>query len=190
MASRTQIVCLCEGEKGASIDEVFINKFIRAMKPSWLRPEGSNIVRMEPRGGRKQLIADMPNQLRLCLNAGADKTLMVSADCDDDCADGEGLKAKFWEEANRQGITREQFERVVFVFAKDRLENWFEFLLSGKTDESKEGPRVKHNRTAADAAKKLVVMCQAGSPVVGMPPSLQWSCKNWRSLAERMTRST
>ncbi len=186
MASRTQIVCLCEGEKGASIDVVFINKLIRTINPSWLRRDGANYVRMEPRGGRKVVIADMPNQLRLCLNAGGDTTLMVWADCDHDCADGEVLKAKFWEEAERQGIAREQFDRVVFVFAKDRLENWIEFLRTGTTDESNEGPRVKNNRAVADAAKKLAAMCQAGSPVEGMPPSLQWSCKNWRAFAARM----
>ena len=75
MASRTQIVCLCEGTKGASIDEVFINKLIRTIKPSWLRRDGANYVRMEARGGRKEVIAEMPNQLRLCVNAGGDTTL-------------------------------------------------------------------------------------------------------------------
>jgi len=169
VASRTQIVCLCEGKKGASIDEVFINKLIRTIKPNWLRPVGANYVRMEPRGGRKEVIAEMPNQLRLCLNAGGDTTLMVWADCDHDCADGEVLKAKFWEEAERQGITKEQFDRAVFVFAKDRLENWIEFLQTGNPDEAKEGPRVTHNRTAADAAKKLAEFCKAGRSVDGMP---------------------
>jgi hypothetical protein len=186
VASRTQIVCLCEGAKGASIDEVFINKLIGTIKPSWLRREGTNYVRMQPRGGRKEVITEMPNQLRLCLNAGADKTLMVWADCDHDCADSEVLKAKFWEEAKRQGITKEQFDRVVFVFAKDRLENWIEFLQTGKTDESSEGPRVKHNREAADAAKKLADFCKDNKPVPGIPRSLQWSCKNWHALRERM----
>ncbi|MEX1039861.1 MAG: hypothetical protein WDZ51_04480 [Pirellulaceae bacterium] len=185
MASRTQIVCLCEGEKGASIDEVFINKLIKTIKPRWLRRDGSNYVRMEPRGGRKYVIAEMPNQLRLCLNAGGDTTLMVWADCDDDCAGCEELKAKFWEEAQRQGITNEEFDRVVFVFAKDRLENWIQFLQTGTTDESNEGPRVKNNRAAADAAKKLAEICQAGGPVSGMPPSLQWSCKNWHGLVKK-----
>jgi hypothetical protein len=186
VASRTQIVCLCEGEKGASIDEVFINKLIRTIKPSWLRRDGANYVRMEPRGGRKEVIAEMPNQLRLCLNAGGDTTLMVWADCDDDCADGDVLKVKFWEEAKRQGITKQEFDRVVFIFARDRLENWIEFLQTGKTDESSEGPRVKHNRDAADAAKKLAYFCKDNKPLPDIPPSLEWSCKNWRALAERM----
>jgi len=31
----------------------------------------------------------MPQELRNCLDAGADKTLMVWADCDDNCTDGE-----------------------------------------------------------------------------------------------------
>jgi hypothetical protein len=189
VASRTEIVCLCEGEKGASIDGVFINKLIRTIKPNWLRRDGANYVRMEPRGGRKEVIAEMPNQLRLCLNAGGDTTLMVWADCDHDCADGDALKAHFWREAERQGIAPEQFDRVVFIFAKDRLENWIEFLQTGNTDESKGGPRVKHNRAAAEAAKKLAEFCKAGKPIDGMPPSLQWSCRNWRALVERMKRS-
>lgn len=75
---------------------------------------------------------------------------------------------------------------TVFIFAKDRLENWIEFLITGNTDESKEGPRVKHNRAVANAAKKLADICKAGKSVDGMPPSLVWSCRNWRALAERM----
>jgi hypothetical protein len=189
VASRTQMVCLCEGRKGESIDEVFINKLMRTIKPSWIRPEGTNIVRIEPCGGRKEVIARTPGQLRLCLGAGGDTTLMVWADCDDDCTDGDALKATFWEEAARQGITKEQFDRVVFIFAKDRLENWVEFLRAGSTDESNEGPRVKHNREVADAAKKLAGYCKARAQVDRMPPSLQWSCKNWRALDERLKKS-
>jgi hypothetical protein len=109
---------------------------------------------------------------------------MVWADCDDDCADGDALKAHFWGEAELQGIARAQFDRVVFVFAKDRLENWIEFLQTGTTDESKEGPREKKNREVADAAKTLAKMCHEGHRVEDMPPSLQWSCKNWRALVE------
>ncbi|HWE94751.1 MAG TPA: hypothetical protein VG269_12370 [Tepidisphaeraceae bacterium] len=186
MASRTQIVCLCEGVKGESIDEVFINKLVRTIRPIWVRPQGTNYMRIEPCGGRSDVIARMPAELRSCLNAGGDTTLMVWADCDDNCADGEALKGSFRQEAQRQGITTEQFDRVVFIFAKDRLENWIEFLQTGNTDESKEGPRVKHNRTVADAAKKLADFCRAGKLVDGIPPSLQWSCRNWRALAERM----
>jgi hypothetical protein len=187
VASRTQIVCLCEGTKGASIDEVFINKLIKCLDPTWLRPSGgSNTIRLVPCGGRKALIAKMPPELHSCLAAGAQTTLVVWGDCDDDCDDGEALKTAFWKEAERQGTAKEQFDRVVFIFAKDRLENWIEFLQAGKTDESEEGPRVKHNRIAADAAKKLADHCKAGKPVDDMPPSLQWSCRNWRALAERM----
>jgi hypothetical protein len=111
---------------------------------------------------------------------------MAWADCDDDCADGEALKAEFWRAAQQRGVSKQDFDRVVFVFAKDRLENWIEFLQTGNTDESKEGPRVKHNRVVADAAKTLAGYCRGGRPVEGMPPSLQWSCRNWRALVERM----
>ena len=186
MASRTQIVCLCEGRKGESIDEVFINRLMKSLKPAWIRQDGSNVVRPVPCGGRKELLEKMPSELQRCLDAGGDTTLMVWADCDDNCADGDALKLQFWHEANRQGIVREQFELVVFIFAKDRLENWTEFLQTGNTDESKEGPRVKHNRAVADAAKKLAEFCKAGKPLDGIPKSLQWSCRNWRALAKRM----
>jgi len=185
VASRTQIVCVCEGERG-SIDAVFINKLMKTLKPAWIRPQGSNVARLVPCGGRKALIEKMPTELQGCLTAGGDTTLMVWADCDHNCADGEALKTAFWKEAERQGIAKEQFDRVVFIFAKDRLENWIEFLQTGITDESKEGPRVRHNRTVAEAAKKLEEFCTAGESVDGMPPSLQWSCRNWRALAERM----
>ncbi len=50
---------------------------------------------------------------------------------------------------------------------------WIEFLLTGKTDETEEGPRVKSGRDVAVAAKKLADLCKPGKPVDGMPPSLQ-----------------
>ena len=53
----------------------------------------------------------MPKELKDCLGAGGHTTLMVWADCDDDCDDPEALKAHFWKEAQRQAITKEQFER-------------------------------------------------------------------------------
>ena len=185
MASRTQVVCLCEGRKGESIDEVFINRLMKSLKPAWIRQDGSNVVRLVPCGGRSQVVETMPLELQRCLEAGGDTTLMVWADCDDNCANGDALKEHFWREARQRGISREQFEQVVFVFAKDRLENWIEFLQTGTTDESNEGPRVKNNRAVADAARKLAEMCQAGELVQSMPPSLQWSCKNWRALVQR-----
>jgi len=187
VASRTRLVCMCEGTEGESIDEVFINRLIKSLKPSWLRPEGSNIVRMVPCGGRKSLIEKMPEELRNCLAVGGDTTLMVWADCDDDCIHGDALKEIFWAEAQKREIRKQDFDSIVFIFAKDRLENWIEFLQTGETDESKEGPRVKHNRQVADAAKELAAMCKVGKPIKDMPPSLQWSCGNWRALAERMT---
>ncbi len=196
MASRTQIVCLCEGEKGGgsgkhtSIDQVFISRLMKSLQPDWLRPRGgSNVVRLVPCGGRKTLIEKMPGELRTCLNKGADTTLMVWADCDDDCADGDALKDKFWQEAQQAGIGQTDFDRVVFIFAKDRLENWIQFLNTGKTDEAEEGPRLRHSKKAAEAARKLAKLCKAGRSVEDMPPSLRWSCKGWRSLVQRMKKS-
>jgi len=186
VASRTQIVCLCEGARGTSIDGVFINKLLKALKPSWVRPEGSNVVNPLPCGSRAQVVKRTPDELKRCLNRGSDTTLMVWADCDNDCADADALKNVFWNEAEQHHITKEDFDRIVFVFAKDRLENWIEFLTTGKTDESHEGPRVKHGRTVADAAKKLADLCLAGKPIRDMPLSLRWSCEKWRELVKKM----
>ena len=105
MASRrTQIICLCEGTKGGSIDEVFINRLIRSIKPGWLR-QGSNGLVLVSCGGRTQVIEDMPKELEKCLSAGGETTLMVWADCDDNCNDGEALKHKFWTQAKQCGIS-------------------------------------------------------------------------------------
>jgi hypothetical protein len=117
---------------------------------------------------------------------GGDTTLMVWADLDDDMNDGEQLKEKFWTVAEQDGIKSEEFAQVVFVFAKDRLENWIEFLLTGATDESKEGPRQNHDRPVAEAAKLLAQRCLASVAAPRNPPSLAWSCRNWRALVERM----
>ena len=110
---------------------------------------------------------------------------MVWADCDDNCATPDELRQLFWDEARAQGISQVDFDKVVFIFAKDRLENWVEFLLTGNTDEAVEGPRVKSNRDVAEAAKKLAALCTAGS-TAPMPSSLQWSCRRWRALVDRM----
>ncbi|MEX0866859.1 MAG: hypothetical protein WD030_05835 [Pirellulales bacterium] len=128
----------------------------------------------------------MPQELRACLNAGAKTALLVWADLDDDMKNGDQLKAKFWEIAEAEGITQEQFDGVVFIFAKDRLENWIQYLNDGATDESVEGPRVKHNKAVADAANKLAERCARMQSNPPLPPSLEWSCKNWRQLVERM----
>lgn len=196
MASRTQIFCLCEGKKGSgnngektSVDPVFIHKLMRTLKPSWIRAQGSSVVRLQACGIRSEVIKQTPKELKLCLDAGGHTTLMVWADCDDDCDDGDALKEEFWIEAKQSGITRRDFDGIVFIFAKDRLENWIQFLNTGQTNEAEEGPRVKHDREAADAAAKLADSCMAGRPVDGMPPSLRWSCKNWRALVERMKES-
>ncbi len=189
LASRTQIVCLCEGRKGGSIDEVFINRLIKSLDPVWIRPsQGSNRIRLVPCGNRKDVVEKLPEELENCLGMGGHTTLMVWADCDHDYADPEALKEHFWNEAQRQAITKDQFEQVVFMFPKDRIENWIEFLSKGNTDESIEGPRVKHNREAAEAAKKLAELCKKGKAIMNIPPSLQWSCKNWKTLHERMKK--
>lgn len=189
MASRTQIVCLHEGRRGRSIDPIFIRTVLKTLSPSWIRLwEGNNVIRAIDCGGRNDLIAKMPAELRACLDQGGDTTLMVWADLDHDMGNGDQLKAKFWAVAERSEITKEQFDQVVFVFAKDRLENWVEFLLTGSTDESREGPRQKHDKLVAQAAKSLAQRCMRQADEPHLPPSLEWSCKNWRSLVNRMQR--
>lgn len=187
MASRTQVVCLHEGKKGRSIDPVFIRVLLKALDPSWIRPwQGNNIVRPVDCGGRKDLIERMPQELKICMQAGGHTTLMVWADLDHDMVNGDQLKGQFWQSAQAAGIPREHFDQVVFAFAKDRLENWIEFLNVGATDESIEGPRLKHDRPVADAARSLARRCRGAEAGPQYPPSLQWSCQNWRALAERM----
>lgn len=189
MASRTQLVCLHEGKKGRSIDPVFINRLIKSLNPNWIRPFGSNRLRPIDCGGRKSLIEKMPAELKNCLNQGGQTTLMVWADLDHDMANGDELKQVFWQEAQSQNITEVQFSQVVFIFAKDRLENWIQYLHGGATNENEEGPRVKHNKSVADAAKKLADRCQRNQADPPLPPSLEWSCQNWRELAQRMRSS-
>lgn len=187
MANRTQIVCLCEGEKGKSVDPVFVNRLLKSLRPSWVRPwQGSNFVRIIPCGSRSDVIARMPDEMQVCNQMGGRTTLMVWADCDNDCSDGDALKLNFWQEAERRGVARNKFDEVVFIFPKDRLENWIEFLNSGTTDESNEGPRVRNSRQAADAAKRLAQMCESKGTPAELPRSLQWSCRNWHAFAQRM----
>jgi hypothetical protein len=160
---------------------------LKALDPAWVRPwQGNNIIRLVDCGGRNALIERMPQELKSCLQAGGHTTLMVWADLDHDTATGDQLRTRFWDEAQTTGVTRQQFDEVVFVFAKDRIENWIEFLLTGTTDELQEGPRQKHDRPVADAARTLARRCRGGETAPPNPPSLEWSCGNWRALVRRM----
>lgn len=128
----------------------------------------------------------MPDKLRQVLDAGGNTTLMVWADLDHDMPDCNALEQEFRKRARNRGITDDQFNQVVFAFAKDRLENWIEFLLTGATDETREAPRVKHDKEVAEAARRLAESCLRGSPLANIPSSLRWSCDNWRKLVDRM----
>src|SRR5215468_6682232 len=76
VSSRTQIVCLHEGERGRSIDPLFILMLLKALDPAWIRPwKGSNIIRPVDCGGRNNLIARMHEELQTCIEMGADTTL-------------------------------------------------------------------------------------------------------------------
>lgn len=184
MAKKTQITCLHEGSVGHGIDSLFINQLIKSLKPAWIRPWGTSKVRLIGCGGRATLIQQMPDHLKSTITAGGHSTLMVWADVDDTLPDPEALRTAFWQVSEKAGISREHFESVVFVFARDRLENWVEFLNTGHTDEGKEGPRVEFPE-AAKAALELARLCESGA-TTKLPASLQWSCKNWKSLVNRM----
>lgn len=151
-----------------------------------IRKQGSNFVVIEPQGGRKSLIAAVPAELRRCMNQGANTTLMVWADLDDDMDNGKQLVEEFKRATLADGITEDEFKNVVFIFAKDRLENWIEFLETGSTDEEVEGSRVKAGRRVRDAAKSLADRCKKEQANPPLPPSLAWSCKNWQRLVKRM----
>jgi hypothetical protein len=116
---------------------------------------------------------------------GGDTTLVVLADVDE-LKNGDELKSEYWKEAEAAGLSGELFERVVFIFPKDCIENWIEFLNKGATDESQKGPRVKNLSEVRDAARKLAKFCRSGLTPGPLPPSLEWSCHNWRTLVERM----
>jgi hypothetical protein len=186
MAKRTQIVCLHEGKKGRSIDPIFANSFLKAYDPEWLRPWSTGIIRFVPCGGKSELLKAFPSELRICEAAGGNTTLMVLADIDDDIESPESLKKKYRDAAKADGLSNAVFEKTVFIFAKDRIENWVEFLIKGTTDENREGQRIKEFSTVREAAKKLAKNCHSNSMDPLPPPSLQWSCGNWRALVERM----
>jgi hypothetical protein len=187
MAKRTQIVCMHEGKRGASIDPVFANAFLKAYDPEWVRPWKTGAVYFVPCGGKSELLDSFPQELQKCEAAGGNTTLIVLADVDDKLENSSQLKEKYWERAQKAGISKDIFDKAVFIFPKDRIENWIEFLSKGSTDENQEGPRVKSNVMVTNSAKLLAAKCRSSSQLDEMfPPSLKWSCHNWRSLAERM----
>ena len=186
MSKRTQIVCIHEGKKGASIDPVFANSFLKAYDPEWIHPWKTGVVRLVPYGGKSELRAAFPQELKNCVTGGGNTTLIVLADIDDKLENGDQLKQQYWETAQTAGISKEIFDKAVFIFAKDRIENWIEFLTTGATDENKEGQRVKDNVIVRDAAKTLAEKCRSGQTRDPFPPSLKWSCRNWHSLVKPM----
>jgi hypothetical protein len=185
MAKRTQIVAIHEGSEGHSIDPLFINHFLKKIDPQWIRPWKNGVVRLVPCYGKSELLAKFPGELKLVESRGGDTTLIVFADVDEKLKNGAQLKELYWERARQEGISREVFEKVVFITPKDRIENWIEFLLSGSTDENLEGPRVDDSK-AIQAARLLAEKCASGVGIPDIPPSLTWSCNNWRMLVERM----
>mgnify|MGYP007069879440 CR=1 FL=1 len=189
MSKRTQIVCIHEGTRSASIDPVFVNSFLKAYDPEWIRPWGTSKVRLVPCGGKTELLSAFPRELKSVLTMGADTTLVVFADIDDGLETGEDLKKKYWAIARENNIPSDTFEKVVFIFSKDRIENWIQFLQTGFTDENQEGPRVNDNSKVRESAQKLAEMCLSGNNKMTFPPSLSWSCNNWHKLINRMRKN-
>ncbi|MDR2394454.1 MAG: hypothetical protein LBD93_09930 [Treponema sp.] len=185
MSKRIQIVCIHEGKKGVSIDPVFANSFLKAYVPEWIRPWTTGVVRFVSYGGKSELRDAFPHELKHCVTSGGNTTLIVLADIDD-LENGDQLKQKYWETAQTAGISKETFDKVVFIFSKDRIENWIEFLTTGATDENKEGLRVRDNAIVRDAARTLAKKCRSGQTSEPFPPSLEWSCRNWRTLVKRI----
>lgn len=184
MGKRTQIVCMHEGKKD-SVDPVFINSFLKEYKPRWLRPYENTKLRLVPCGGKTELLNKFPNELQLVHAQGSDTTLVVFADIDDDIETGDELKKRYEEKMNTCNIPKEWLNEVVFIFSKDRIENWIEYILEGKTNENIEGKRVDRS-AAKKAAQELAKLCKGGKPQTMLPPSLQWSCKNWHNLVNTM----
>jgi hypothetical protein len=69
MSKRTQIVCIHEGKKRASIDPVFVNSFLKAYNPDWIRPWTTGVVRLIPYGGKSELRDAFPRELKHCITA-------------------------------------------------------------------------------------------------------------------------
>ncbi|MDR0585427.1 MAG: hypothetical protein LBG57_13925 [Treponema sp.] len=173
MSKRTQIVCIHEGKRGGSIDPIFANAFLKTYNPAWIRPWRTGIVRLVPYGGKTELREAFPKELQSCITAGGNSTLIVLTDIDDDLEDGDQLKKKYRETAQRAGISEDDFEKAVFIFPKDRIENWVEFLSEGKTDENREGPRIKNFSKVRDMARLLADKCKSpGRNSEQFPPSL------------------
>ena len=186
MAKRTQIVCIHEGKRD-SVDAIFANAFLKEYNPDWIRPFSTGKAHFEGCGSKSELLQRFPQELKYCIAAGGDTTLIVLADIDDKLRTGEELKEKYWESAQKTGITREMFERAVFIFPKDRIENWIQYLSTGTTDENVEGPRVKNLSEARDMAQLLANKCRQSQQIKeNFPPSLEWSCRNWKALVERI----
>ena len=83
---------------------------IRALDPSWLRPFKNAKTRLNPCGNRIGVLDRLPTEIRIAAMTGGDTTVMVWADCDDDCSDCEALKAKAWEVATFTRMVVQELE--------------------------------------------------------------------------------
>ncbi|MCL2016106.1 MAG: hypothetical protein FWG68_07680 [Defluviitaleaceae bacterium] len=188
---RTQIVCLHEGEKD-SIDPIFVNAFLKKLNPTWLRPWAKSKVKLIPCTDKTTMLKHyFPVELERCTKMGADTTLVVMTDLDDDCANGDILRDKYRQIAENAEIDEKLFAKVVFICPKYRIENWIEYLNTGHTDENIKAPRTDNN-SAKMAAIKLADMCQKNvDKNIGnadFPLSLKWSCNNWNEISRQLQK--
>ncbi|GHV04066.1 hypothetical protein AGMMS50229_04640 [Campylobacterota bacterium] len=184
MPKRTQIVCLHEGVNN-NVDRVFINRLLKKLDLSWIRPYKTGDVRLVCGGGRNddQLYRVFVDELRKCSAAGGNTTLIVLSDVDD-LDSPNALQTIFDNKAREAGLSC-ALDKVVYIFPKNRIENWFEYLLNGSTNESQEGRR-RDNEKAREAAEILAQKCTQKQRDPQMPPSLKWSCEQWNKLTTRM----
>ena len=181
----TQIICIHEGVDN-SVDRKFAQAFLKQYKPSWVRPGKNNKGwQFESCGDNTNLLKQFPRYLDLCSRRGGHTTLVVLGDLDHSHKNGDELKEKYWKAANAADIKREYFDQVIFIFPKDRIENWIEYINMGHTNEEIEGPRVSIEE-ARKAGKALAVRCKSSQALQNIPLSLAWSCNNWQQLVRRM----
>lgn len=182
-----------DGINGGGADGLYFEqlsdgeKALIALYPQWIRRwKGSNVIRAVDCGDRTALMQRLPGEIKAATQVGGNITVMVWADVDDDMPNPDALKDAFWAACKQQGVTPEQFNQVVFALAKDRIENWIEFLNTSQTDELREGPRVGNDNEAVQAANRLAELCRKGARIPNIPASHAWSCRNWKALVERM----
>ena len=77
-------------------------------------------------------------------------------------------------------------DRVFIASPKWRIENWIEYLKTGKTDEKSQGPRLDDEGSARTLALDLHRKCLVKSPLLNVPPSLGKACEEWQLFRTKL----